>query len=381
MSLTQFINCSPVFQDMIKEFLPKSEEFFTLTNKKAFSSEYDYLVASPNLNSVKSSIVGNAFDYLARFAIAKIVLCSNQDTPHINTVAESGLARLRHNVSVRLFDKFNSKFEAAKIHIEQFINGELSVDDIIDFTIYMGKLDLIFRSGGILPAQGAESILISENDIIGDVMQLYNVFVTNFVSKKVTKYSSVTFNPHFGYYSRLIGGADGDIIIDDTLYDFKTTISHGYNWKQIAQIVSYYAMNELNLSSKTGIFLNNKSETRNIRYIAIYHARYGEISLYDTNSWGEKRKILLNAMQDFFEKLENNRDFYIQCFEKRKTEKIKITSEMIKKYRKDNNLTQNALANIIGVSQKTIKCWENNYSTPSYQNLIKIRDLIKSNTC
>lgn len=219
----------------------------------------------------------------------------------------------------------------------------------------------------------------SENDIICEIKQLYNVFISSFINKKLTNQSKVIFNPHFGYYSNLIGGADADIIIDDTLYDFKTTIKHGYNWIQVAQIVSYYAMNDLNLSSKSGKFLEYKSETQNVKYIAIYHARYGEIGLYDTNLWGEKRKILLNTMQTFFEKLENDRDFYVQCFEKTKREKIEITGQMIREYRKENKLTQKEFSEIIGVSQKTIKCWENNYTTPSYENLVKIRDLINCN--
>ena len=37
---------------------------------------------------------------------------------------------------------------------------------------------------------------------------------------------------------------------------------------------------------------------------------------------------------------------------------IKVDREFVKFFRKNNNLTQNALANIIGVTKKTIEKWE-----------------------
>ena len=37
---------------------------------------------------------------------------------------------------------------------------------------------------------------------------------------------------------------------------------------------------------------------------------------------------------------------------------IKVDKDFVKMFRKNNNLTQNALANVIGVTKKTIEKWE-----------------------
>ena len=51
-----------------------------------------------------------------------------------------------------------------------------------------------------------------------------------------------------------------------------------------------------------------------------------------------------------------------KLFESKRVEitvaEIKIDNEFVKKFRKDRNLTQVALANIMGVTKKTIEKWE-----------------------
>ncbi|WP_191565976.1 hypothetical protein [Metabacillus idriensis] len=66
------------------------------------------------------------------------------------------------------------------------------------------------------------------------------VFIERFMLPHViTPKSNVVFNPHFGIASKSCGGADADIYVDGTLYDFKTSKLTGYRWKEIAQIFSY----------------------------------------------------------------------------------------------------------------------------------------------
>lgn len=48
----------------------------------------------------------------------------------------------------------------------------------------------------------------------------------------------------------------------------------------------------------------------------------------------------------------------------------------LKKLRKLNNCTQAELAKELGVSNKTVSHWENNYSQPDLDNLIKIKKIL-----
>ena len=55
-----------------KENSPKKWEFQTLSGHKAFSKEYEELAKYSLNNSYHSSVVGTAFDYIARWIVAKI---------------------------------------------------------------------------------------------------------------------------------------------------------------------------------------------------------------------------------------------------------------------------------------------------------------------
>ena len=50
----------------------------------------------------------------------------------------------------------------------------------------------------------------------------------------------------------------------------------------------------------------------------------------------------------------------------------------LKSLRLFNNLTQQALANRLGVSFKTISHWESGYSEPSLQLLVKLKQVLNT---
>ncbi|WP_162309362.1 hypothetical protein [Cohnella abietis] len=93
----------------------------------------------------------------------------------------------------------------------------------------MASLETVARSG--LPPMDIEKSLIDDTDIkiINDLKLLCEVFQSKFINAGIVKENSnVVFNPRFGIVSMFCGGADADIFIDDTLYDFKCTKSRGY---------------------------------------------------------------------------------------------------------------------------------------------------------
>jgi len=65
----------------------------------------------------------------------------------------------------------------------------------------------------------------------------------------------------------LVGGADGDLIIDDTLIDIKTTKHLTFEREFFNQLIGYYV-----LSCIGGIDDCGRGK---IKHVAIYYARYG----------------------------------------------------------------------------------------------------------
>ncbi len=51
--------------------------------------------------------------------------------------------------------------------------------------------------------------------------------------------------------------------------------------------------------------------------------------------------------------------------------------ERIRKFRKENNLTQQQLADLLGVSRESISMYERGERTPRYEKLIKLAQLSK----
>ena len=74
-------------------------------------------------------------------------------------------------------------------------------------------------------------------------------------------------NPTFGYGSELVGGADADLIVDDTLIDVKTTKFLSFTQEQYNQLIGYYIL------SKLGKI--NESKDIPISRIGIYFSRHG----------------------------------------------------------------------------------------------------------
>lgn len=100
--------------------------------------------------------------------------------------------------------------------------------------------------------------------------------ITEIVSQK----SDVIYNPTFGAASLMVGGADGDIIIDGVLYDFKSGKALGYSWKETAQLIGYYFLNEISVTLNSSDWSGTYKDLK-IKTVAFYKARYGEIEYFD----------------------------------------------------------------------------------------------------
>ena len=163
---------------------------------------------------------------------------------------------------------------------------KIDLEELIKYTCFLAKLEQITRSG-MLP-ENPNSLLDNINEeVIVDIKQLYYVFIKDF-TKIVCKDSLVVFNPRFGEVtSLLVGGADSDIYIDGTLYDFKVKKDNGYKWQDAAQLIGYYMLYLITISLGE---ITEMSEYPIIR-LAFYKGRKGEIEYIEVKDIGSENVI------------------------------------------------------------------------------------------
>lgn len=127
--------------------------------------------------------------------------------------------------------------------------------------VILGRLEQIARSGR-QPA-GDDRLDDVPNETIDEMVELLNLFVEHFSSELAgPSYMNPTFEG-----SRLVGGADADMIVTGTLIDLKTTDG---------QVAPAWWLRQL-----LGYALLDFSDTYAIDSIGFYFARQGHLSLTD----------------------------------------------------------------------------------------------------
>lgn len=316
-------------QEILKEILPTKEKFKTISGADAFSNNTIDKVPYNLSNKYYASLVGIAFDYLARFTIAHIIN-ENKENVYLKLVSNSGLDILTKFLDDKLYKTIEEKYIDGLVMVMEYIHigGKLqdnnfienikgpifkayikfinkvssekywvnkeykiNIEELIKYTCFLAKLEQITRSG-MLPKNPNTLLDDIDEEIISEVKQLYDVFIKDFMNI-VYADSLVIFNPKFGELSSLlIGGADADIYIDGTLYDFKVKKDNGYKWQDVAQLVGYYM-----LSLITVIFKEEDSELSRypISRLAFYKGRKGEIEYIEVKDIESKK--IINALK------------------------------------------------------------------------------------
>ncbi|MDK2801760.1 MAG: hypothetical protein KFW09_00115 [Oscillospiraceae bacterium] len=309
MSLTSFLSgkseSDKEFQRIIKEIQPKKIDFKTLSGKQSFSSELIIKVPNKLDKPINATVVGIAFDYLARFQIAQVIL-ENKEDAHRKIVAMRFFSRYESSIEKNIFRKIEKKFSEGLEYIKVFISSNNEVDkNLIKYVYFFAKLEQCWRR--MLPDDIMDILKTPPSDIESDLINLSNDFRISFIKAVVTSKSKVLFNPEFGKCSQRVGGADADICVDNVLYDFKTTKKFGYVGKDIQQLISYYLFSEINIDTcdMNSSFINSSTmESYELNRIAIYLVRFGEINYMDMNYLCMKLKV--KCMEDLINHLNLN---------------------------------------------------------------------------
>lgn len=215
--------------------------------------------------STKSySLTGTAFDYLMRFWMETLnPMAEPEDwvAEYAVDMLESG--RLPATASITRTAK--KMLENAKdCHAEYVKSGNLN-DEIISSAIQLAQLDPVYRASAIDPNLGKV-----EKSIVGELREMLKLAK----QKDFTAKTYCSLNPVFDA-SLLVGGADADLIVDDTLIDIKTIQSGKMDTKQFHQLVGYFILNQLGGVNGKKIKINR---------LGIYFSRYGELVTFSTES-------------------------------------------------------------------------------------------------
>lgn len=249
MSLTSFIKISPVKAVFRKEFPLKQVKLEGELKAAPITRNYP--------------LVGTAFDYMFRFYL-------EQKNPNCITkrwVAETSVLLMD---TLGRDDEESKKMkhclaESKKTHAN-FLSKGVFDDNIMKTAIILAQMDTFYRQE-IVP----ENLGVVED---GDIQDLRNLI--SLVDSDLFKAKKHCFlNPTFGYGSELVGGADADLIVDDTLIDVKTTKFLSFTQEQYNQLIGYYIL------SKLGEI--NESENIPISKVGIYFSRHGVLHTIPTD--------------------------------------------------------------------------------------------------
>lgn len=206
------------------------------------------------------SLVGTAFDYLLRFYIERL-------NPKVKTedwIAET----IDVDQGIRTIKKMIKVLRSARRSYEEYIKTGIIDDDICKTCLSLSYMDIIRRIG----YTNWDFINFYEGDIT-DLKNLISVVnPENFRTNNIC-----IVNPTFGKASELVGGADCDLIINDTIIDIKTIKDPAKRFKKdFHQVVGYYILYKI--GSIKGVPKNHQ-----IKNVGLYYSRHGILLKFPVN--------------------------------------------------------------------------------------------------
>ncbi|EGT3616093.1 hypothetical protein FHH43_07585 [Clostridium perfringens] len=295
-SITPKVECYKEFREYIMKIKPTRSEYQVIGGGIPFDKASDIKV--PYIYDIsekgKASLVGIAFDYLARIIICKYSKCKFKlnETIGYNWLQDN--INYFSRINKELLKKTKILMDELDMKIESYMSNDndLFSDTILEGLCILSRLEGAFR-GGIYDLDGYEKrLLMKYDDVIDDLKNLGKHFIEDFIQVlNINENSKIILNPTFGsMYSGF--KADGDVIIDGCLIDFKVSKNYKYQGKEACQITTYYMLNEFNKQN------TNIKTTFDISSIALYNVRYGKILKYDiANKVSvEKREEIIKSL-------------------------------------------------------------------------------------
>lgn len=213
---------------------------------------------------------GTSVDYLLRFYLQKLNTCARES----GWVAEESLAILeRSRVAPTALKRARSiVVKARKLH-RAYLKGKACAqkpsEALVRAAIDLAQLDLVKRIGRL-------ELLPIDDAMVKDVSNMLALVQADDFRAKRT----CVLNPTFGAASELVGGADGDLVLDGTLIDIKVNKNLEMGRDIFNQLFGYYC-----LACIGGI----DGCRGKITSVAVYFARFGILHRLPVDSFVEAR--------------------------------------------------------------------------------------------
>ena len=240
---------------------------------------------APSCGNYQSS-VGTAFDYLARFRLARDLLV----TPGFEHVAihDCGWAAEDSVSCMEGHPKFATWHrrwaflvsKARELHDDFLAGRELSVERMARCCQYLAAADLLLRIDGFNPN------FKDRPEVQVELLALSAAFdpVRMFAPRH-----SVMLNPTF-LDSWRVGGADADLIVDNTIVDIKTTSEMAVSASHLRQLAGYAILHRMGGPQMA----EDAPEALPIDTVGIYFSRFGCLA-----TWRLEELLPGDALQRF----------------------------------------------------------------------------------
>ena len=235
------------------------------------------------------SLIGVCFDYLCRIGIHKLVYKKkgiyNKERYVFHNLIYSDY-RYKYYSSVPVEEYENE--------IDNFIKDNnkniYDIDFLIKYVWCFSCLEGIHRN-----EYNTQHYLFCIHELTSnnyeiyreELKSLYYAGINDFNKKFNLSKANIIYNPTFGKITFSVHGADGDIIINDTLIDFKTSV--GVDFTFTKQLLGYY-------------LFNNYYKKYKINKICIYYARRRAFIIHEFSKY--EKRILNNISKEFNECVE-----------------------------------------------------------------------------
>ncbi|MBD0390627.1 MAG: hypothetical protein ICV54_30055 [Nostoc sp. C3-bin3] len=247
MSLSDFIELPDVKARFKAEF-PKPK----------LDLKQEILAAAPNGSDVR--LVGTVFDYLLRFYIKY----QNPHAEESEWIAEYALRHFNRRSQNDLFNQAKNVIDQARNNYQEFlINGQFT-NELLQSALLLGRLDAVLRAGYIHDAWSA----INEQDI-QDLRNLVSLLKPELFKSS----RKIILNPTWANAARLVRAADGDLILDDLLVDFKTVKELKLELRVFRQLMGYYTLSVIQRTLQ--------EDAIELKRLGIFFSRFG--MLYEFN--------------------------------------------------------------------------------------------------
>jgi hypothetical protein len=219
----------------------------------------------------QAGFIGTAFDYMARFLIARDLTNGLRDaTYHVDVhdtgwVAEQSLAIMEGDGRWRrAVPRWTKIVDHAKILQDEFVAGrEMSLVKVARCCQCLGALDLLTRIGYF------KADFWPTDDATDELIQLSSLFDPLAVLRPRR---ICVLNPCYPQAAG-IGGADGDIAVDASITDIKTTQEMGISSDQLRQVSGYAVLQSRGGCSLGGGLVHDELPEE----VGIYFSRFGRL--------------------------------------------------------------------------------------------------------